>query len=182
MKAVAVVAHPDDCILFAYGIIQLMSKWSWSIAYLTYTRDSDRGQEIGDFWQRRNIETHWLGYVDDYRDIERGAVSFNTELAAADIQNLISAYDVVITHDANGDYGHPHHCFVNACVEGHHPAVITFSPFGQGNLHVALPDGLYTLDEIPQHASLGEFISPVNRHNKYHVPAALKSRYPDLNQ
>jgi hypothetical protein len=182
MKAIAMVAHPDDCILFAMGMIVHMPEWTWSIGYLTYTRDSDRGQEIGSFWQRRNIATHWLGYVDDYRDIERGAVSFDAELAAADIQSLITSYDVVITHDANGDYGHPHHCFVNACVEGHHPAVITFSPFGQGNLHVALPDGLYTLDEIPQHASLGDFISPVNRHNEYHVPVELKSQCPQLNQ
>jgi LmbE family N-acetylglucosaminyl deacetylase len=182
MKAIAIVAHPDDCILFAMGMIVHMPKWTWSIGYLTYTRDSDRGREIGSFWKRRNIATHWLGYVDDYRDIERGAVSFDADRAAADIQSLISAYDVVVTHDAHGDYGHPHHRFVNACVAGHHPAVITFSPFGKGNLHIALPAGLYTLDEIPQHATLGDFISPVNRHNEYHVPAVLKSQYPDLNQ
>ena len=182
MKAVAVVAHPDDCILFAYGIIQLMTEWSWTIAYLTYTRDSDRGQEIGAFWQRRNFETIWLGYVDDYHDIERDCVSFDAVTAARDIQKLISEYNVVVTHDRAGDYGHVHHRFVNACIEGHHPTVITFSPFGQGNLHVALPDGLYSLDEIPQHARLGEFISPNNRHNEYCVPESLKSRWAKLDQ
>jgi hypothetical protein len=182
MKAVAVVAHPDDCILFAYGIIQLMSEWSWSIAYLTYTRDSDRGQEISTFWKRRNIKTVWLGYTDDYHDIERNSVSFDAESAARDIRQLIAKYDVVVTHDCAGDYGHIHHRFVNACVEGHHPTIITFSPFGQGNLHVSLPDGLYSLDEIPQHASLGDFISPNNRHNEYCVPAELKSRWAKLNQ
>lgn len=182
MKAVAVVAHPDDCILFALGIIQLMKEWTWSIAYLTYTRDSDRGQEIGNFWQRRNIETVWLGYTDDYHDIERNNVSFDTESAAHDIQQLIKNYDIVVTHDCAGDYGHVHHRFVNACVEGHHPAVITFSAFGQGNLHVVLPNGLYTLDEIPQHATLGDFISPDNRRNEYCVPVALKSQWTELNQ
>jgi hypothetical protein len=174
MKAIAMVAHPDDCILFALGIIVHMPEWSWSIGYLTYTRDSDRGQEIGDFWQRRNIETHWLGYLDDYRDIERGTVSFDAAAAAQDVQKLISDYDVVVTHNAAGDSGHIHHRFVNTCVQNH-PTVITFSPFGQGNLHVALPNGLYTLDEIPQHAELGDFISPVNRQNEYCVPEHLKS-------
>jgi hypothetical protein len=182
MKAVVVVAHPDDCILFALGIIQLMKEWSWSIAYLTYTRDSDRGQEIGNFWQRRNIKTHWLGYTDDYHDIERGAVSFDSVAAAADIQCLIARYDVVVTHDANGDYGHVHHQFVNASIVDHHPCIITFTPFGQGNLHVTLPDGLYTLDEIPQHAALGDFINPDNRRNEYQVPLALKNQYPQMSQ
>lgn len=182
MKAVVVVAHPDDCILFAYGIVQLMPQWSWSIAYLTYTLDSERGQEIGSFWHRRNIKTHWLGYHDDYRDIERDCVSFDSVAAAQDIQQLIADYDVVVTHDAAGDYGHIHHRFVNNSIVGHHSCVVTFSQFGQGNLHVALPDNLYTLDEIPQHASLGDFISPNNRHNEYQVPAVLKSQYPQLNQ
>jgi hypothetical protein len=182
MKAVVVVAHPDDCILFALGIVQLMKEWSWTIAYLTYTRDSDRGQEIGNFWQRRNIETIWLGYTDDYRDIDRGQVSFDGAAAAADIQCVIARYDVVITHDANGDYGHVHHRFVNASIVDRHPNIITFSPFGQGNLHVSLPNGLYTLDEIPQHATLGDFINPDNRHNEYQVPLALKNQYPQMSQ
>lgn len=175
MRALAVVAHPDDCILFALGIIQRTPQWSWEIVYLTYDRDSERGQEIASFWERRGIATHWLGYNDDWHDIQRGEPSFDVDQACSDIAQLIRGYGVVVTHDANGDYGHPHHRFVHRCVAENHTTVITFSPFGKGNLYIELPDNLYSLDEIPQHASLGDFISPVNRRNEYQVPEHIKS-------
>jgi hypothetical protein len=47
MKAVVVVAHPDDCILFALGIIQLMKEWSWSIAYLATFGSVEISKHIG---------------------------------------------------------------------------------------------------------------------------------------
>jgi len=173
MKTLLMVAHPDDCILFGLGLIHHQPQWHWEIAYLTYTEQSERGQEISNFWHRRNIKTHWLGYVDDYRDIENNKISFDSVAAQDDIATLVQNYQAIVTHDANGDYGHLHHVFVHNCVTQHHTTVITFSPFGKGNLHVKLPDNLYTLDEIPQHASLGDFISPVNRKNEYQMPDNL---------
>jgi LmbE family N-acetylglucosaminyl deacetylase len=173
MKTLLMVAHPDDCILFGLGLIHHRPHWQWEIAYLTYTEHSERGQEISNFWHRRNIKTHWLGYVDDYRDIENNKISFDSVAAQADIATLVQNYQVVVTHDANGDYGHLHHVFVHNCVTHYHTNVVTFSPFGKGNLHIKLPDNLYQLDEIPQHASLGDFISPVNRQNEYQMPDHL---------
>lgn len=175
-QALVVVAHPDDCIIFALGIIHRCPDWQWEIAYLTYNPTTTRGQEISAFWRNRNISTHWLDYADDWRDIERGEPSFDTQQAARDIAKLVEDYDIVVTHDANGDYGHPHHRFVNQAACAAHDNIITFSPFGQGNLYIKLPDNLYSLSEIPEHyKSVGDFISPVNRQNEYHVPEHLKS-------
>ena len=177
MKPLVVVAHPDDCILFALGIIHQMPSWPWEIAYLTYDTNTKRGKEISDFWQKRNIPTHWMGYVDDWRDIEKGSPSFNTDEARDRIKALINNYNLIVTHDANGDYGHLHHQFVHQSVVAHHDTVITFSPFGQGNLYIELPDHLYSLSEIPEHATLGDFISPIGRRNEYLVPDHIKSLF-----
>lgn len=174
MKALLMVAHPDDCIIFGLGIIHHCLHWDWNIGYLTYCSTDPRGREISNFWQKRNIKTHWLGFKDDYRDIEAGAVSFDSAQAEADIADLVSQYQVVATHDPDGDYGHVHHQFVNRCVAKHHAKVIEFSKFGAGNLSVVLPDNLYTVDEIPIHYnSIGNFISPVGRCNEYCIPNNL---------
>jgi LmbE family N-acetylglucosaminyl deacetylase len=115
-----------------------------------------------------------MGYVDDYRDLENNTISFDSTSAENAIASLVQDYPVVVTHDAQGDYGHLHHVFVHNCVTKYHKNVITFSPFGQGNLTVLLPDDLYSTHEIPVHyASIGEFISPLNRKNEYRVPPYL---------
>jgi len=174
MKALLMVAHPDDCIIFGMGLIHYRPSWQWTIAYLTYTKLSTRGQEISNFWARRNINTVWLGFADNYRDIENNAISFDSVAAENQIAATVQDYTVVVTHDAAGDYGHIHHRFVNQCVNRFHKSVITFSPFGQGNLCVDMPDDLYTLDEIPiHHSSIGDFISPVGRKNEYRIPEHL---------
>lgn len=174
MKALLMVAHPDDCILFGYGLIHHRPQWRWTIAYLTYTQHSERGQEIAQFWQARNIETIWGGFSDDYRDIENHTISFDTTAAQQYIASTVQQHQVVVTHDAAGDYGHIHHVFVHQAVTASHNTVITFSPFGQGNLTVSLPDNLYSTHEIPVHyASIGQFISPIGRKNEYCVPPHL---------
>ena len=174
MKALMMVAHPDDCIIFGLGIIHHRRSWDWTIAYLTYTADSARGKEISKFWHKRNVKTHWMGFSDDYRDIENNKISFDCVAAELSIASLARDYFVVVTHDKHGDYGHLHHRFVNQCVTQHHGNVITFSPLNKGTVSIDVPDDLYSVDEIPIHyTSVGEFISPVGRKNEYCVPEHL---------
>lgn len=173
MTGLIMVAHPDDCIIFGLGMIHHRPTVQWNICYLTYTQDSDRGQEISAFWQRRNIPTIFLGHNDDWHDIENKTLSFDTDLAACQISKIVADYDFVITHDDKGDYGHPHHVFVNQCVRSARPDAIMFSPFGKGNLHMDLPDNLFSVSEIPLHyASVKNMLSPVGRMNEYLVPAS----------
>jgi LmbE family N-acetylglucosaminyl deacetylase len=37
MKALCLVAHPDDCVIFAYSYIYNHPEHNWTIGYLTYT-------------------------------------------------------------------------------------------------------------------------------------------------
>ena len=151
LKAVVMVAHPDDCVIFAYSFMHQYSELDWTVCYLTYTESDERGREFAEFWQQRGVATKFLGYVDDYRDIEAKEISFDTEAAAKDIKEAILNQDIVLTHDHNGDYGHLHHVFVNQTVCFNHTQVVCFAGLGQGNVKYTLDPGLYSLDELPLH-------------------------------
>ena len=62
----------------------------WTICYLTYDSDDYRGSELKKFWDKRKIKTKFLGYVDDWHDIENKRISFNEARAWIDIQEAIN--------------------------------------------------------------------------------------------
>lgn len=159
IKALCLVAHPDDCVIFGLSYIHNHPEMHWTIGYLTYTKSDPRGAELAAFWRKRNIDCVFLGFVDDYRDLETKTLSFDAESAAWDLQELADHYDLVLTHDEHGDYGHLHHVFVHNCVK-HHPRLITFARPGQGTSYT-VPSGTYSLDELPQH---GEIIAGFHSH------------------
>jgi hypothetical protein len=166
MKALCVVAHPDDCVIFAYSYIHNHPELDWTIGYLTYTATDDRGAELAAFWQRRGIPCVFLGYVDNYRDIAAGQISFDTVAARADLAALVEGYDLVLTHDEHGDYGHLHHVFVHDCVQ-HHGNLVTFAKLNEGTVTLTVPPGSYDLAELPQHQHIVASFFPngVHRNN-----------------
>lgn len=152
IKALCLVAHPDDCVIFGLSYIHNHPEMNWTIGYLTYTESDPRGAELAAFWRKRNINCVFLGFVDDYRDLETKTLSFDAESAAWNLQELADHYDLVLTHDEHGDYGHLHHVFVHNCVK-HHPRLITFARPGEGTTYT-VPPGTYSLDELPQHGEI----------------------------
>jgi LmbE family N-acetylglucosaminyl deacetylase len=168
MNALCIVAHPDDCVIFAYSYINAHPELKWTICYLTYCEWEPRAQEFKQFWERRNINIIFLGYTDDYRDIENKRISFNQEQARREIGNIVMNYDLILTHDAEGDYGHIHHVFVNQATE-HHPRRITFAGPGKGTVKYSIEPGTYSLDELPLHRDvIAEF--HINKHsNEYTI-------------
>jgi LmbE family N-acetylglucosaminyl deacetylase len=166
MNAIAMVAHPDDCVIFAYSYIYHHPEYAWTICYLTYTESDPRGQEFAEFWNRRNIATKFLGYVDDWHDIENKKISFDEVSARTDVQNLISQYDLVLTHDEQGDYGHLHHVFVNQATAGH-PNRITFAGPGRGTVKYTVAPGTYSLDELPMHQDIIVEFHKITHTNEY---------------
>jgi LmbE family N-acetylglucosaminyl deacetylase len=166
MKALCMVAHPDDCVIFGYSYIHNHPEYDWTIGYLTYTESDSRGAELAAFWRCRNIPTVFLGYVDDYRDLETGQLSFDAVQAEQDIQQLTQQYDLVLTHDEHGDYGHLHHVFVHRCVQNHQ-RLVTFAGVNSGNVRFSVPAGTYSLSELPGHRDVvsGFFPNGVHENN-----------------
>jgi len=116
LKAIAAVAHPDDCVIFAWPFIQKFKDWDWSIVYLTYDLKDDRAQEAATFWNLYDIKTKFLGFQDHYRDLEANELlTFDVGLAEESLTRNIRSADLILTHNEDGDYGHIHHKFVNEC-------------------------------------------------------------------
>ena len=154
MKALCLVAHPDDCVIFGMSYIHAHPEYAWTIGYLTYTEHDSRGAELKQFWQRRGIPCVFLGFEDDWHDQEQQ--QFNcwppTE-ARVKCATLAAGYDIVLTHDENGDYGHIHHQLVHRAVSWH-PRLITFAPVNQGTVTYTVPADTYSLDELPTHGHI----------------------------
>jgi len=169
----AVVAHPDDCIIFGYSFIHAHPTLDWTVCYLTYTADDYRGRELKAFWDRRNIKTKFLGYVDDWHDIENKKISFDEESAWIDIQFAIADQDIILTHDEAGDYGHLHHVFVNRAT-ANHPNRVMFAGPGKGTVRYTIPAGTYSLDELPQHGTIIAGFHSTEHANEYFIPDTVK--------
>lgn len=166
MKALCLVAHPDDCVIFAYSYIHNHPRLDWTIGYLTYTADSERGAELATFWQRRNIPCVFLGFVDDYQDQEKQQLlQWCSTDAMTKCAALAQQYDLVLTHDEHGDYGHIHHQVVHDAVKDHNN-LITFAKPGQGTTYV-VPLGTYSLDELPMHGDIVASFHSTEHRNSY---------------
>ena len=153
MKAICMVAHPDDCVIFGYSYIHNHLEHDWTIGYLTYTAQDPRGAELAAFWRKRGIDCVFLGFEDDWHDNEAGQLlKWSGPDAQTDCWNLCKDYELVLTHDQHGDYGHIHHCVVHDAVK-HHPRLITFARPGQGTTY-SIPSGTYGLYELPMHGSV----------------------------
>jgi hypothetical protein len=117
--------------------------------------------EMTAYWRRRNVSTVNLGFVDDYRDIENNRVSFDAEQAQREIANISSRYDLILTHNADGDYGHIHHMFVNSAVQSLQKPKVYFANYQQQTMecHAVTEIGL---DELPLHRSVVEGFQNIN--------------------
>jgi hypothetical protein len=170
MRALTMVAHPDDCVIFAYGFMQAYQQFEWTVAYLTYTSNDCRGKEFTEFWQRRGVNTVFFGYYDTYQDLLNNQLSFDTQSATQDICKLIQQYDLVVTHNQLGDCNnHPHHRFVHQVVTTNHDFVICFADKGQGNVKYCVVPGSYSLEEIPQHKDVVQGIHKDTHENEYMI-------------
>jgi hypothetical protein len=164
MKAVCVVAHPDDCIIFGLGFILAHPEYDWHIVYLTYRINTARGKEMFDFWSRRGVTVDFLGFSDNKKDMLLNKLSFDPVMACNFIQNEIESADLVLTHGETGEYGHIHHKFVHDCCS-HHLHLVTFATEGE---HYTVPPESYSLKELPKHArSIAMFVDPDNHINYY---------------
>ena len=168
------VAHPDDCVIFAYSFMHAHPEIEWTVCYLTYTGTDYRGSEFAEFWQQRGVATRFLEYVDDWHDIENKKISFDTEAAEKSIATVIKDYDLVLTHDHQGDYGHLHHVFVNRVVCTHHSYVVCFAGPGRGNVKYSIEPGVYSLDEFPVHRDVVAGFHQHSHTNEYTLSERVK--------
>ena len=117
MKALALVAHPDDCLIFGHHFITSNPKFKWKIIYLTHTVDHNRFAEMLYYWNSKGIPAATLGFIDDWYAVNKGKLGFKKSDAVAAIKKATEGYDLLLTHNFKGEYGHPHHLLINKAVE-----------------------------------------------------------------
>ena len=106
MKALCLVAHPDDCVIFGWGFLRQYSNWDWTIAYLTYEEDHPRARELSEFWIKRNVSTVFGGANDSFMAVGNGNLGFDATEYTDWINNIIQDYDIILTHNHLGEYDH----------------------------------------------------------------------------
>ena len=137
ISACVVVAHPDDCVIFAWPLIKMAPSFKWTIIYLTYDESHIRAKEVQYNWGEENIETKFCGLEDHYRDNEAGKlITWNPSEASDKLVAQCLGYDLIVTHGAKGEYGHIHHKFVHDVMETIDTPKIYFEDQDQANLIV----------------------------------------------
>ncbi len=117
LKAYAVVAHPDDCLIYAKCLIDNYITFDWTIVYLTYNNTDLRAVEVSNYWLSRDIKTQFLGFFDMYHDLETEKLNYwHKDDAIFKIQQACKQADVILTHNKFGEYGHIHHKVVHEAV------------------------------------------------------------------
>lgn len=98
-----VVAHPDDEIIF--GGAQLVKEYGWKVVCATNLKEPIRSAEFFGVMKKSACLYEMWDYLD------RSDVIFPQEKLEADLRRVLSerCYKTIVTHAANGEYGHPHH-------------------------------------------------------------------------
>lgn len=117
MRGLVLVAHPDDETLFAGAAMLARPDVEWEVLCLTYTDFHERGQELAEALQalrhlKVDVRGGCLGMADDgWPPTPRW---YSVALSVVHTATAGQIWDVVLTHSAKGEYGHPHHIAVNS--------------------------------------------------------------------
>lgn len=108
MKAAAIiVAHPDDEIIWCGGLILQNPTWDWTVLSLCRGSDGDRARRFAAVCNLLDV----TGYIDDVDDSEPLAdIHPSRDIGRPIVTHLGEMrFDLVVTHGANGEYGHLRH-------------------------------------------------------------------------
>jgi len=171
---VALVAHPDDCVIFAWPFIEAHPTFEWVIVYMTYRVDEPRAQEVKAYWDKRNIVTAFMGHRDDYLDQQTGKFNFwDPGLVGEHVRTNVEVHNpaLILTHNEDGDYGHIHHMFVHQIANSIGKPKVYFASTFNYNTEYVVIDPVAT-EELPLHKEVIEGFQDRNRGRYIVTPEA----------
>jgi LmbE family N-acetylglucosaminyl deacetylase len=113
-RAIAIVAHPDDEIIFMGGTIMKNPQIDWTVFSLCRQSDKDRGPKFWRVCKKNKVK----GIITDLEDEAKMSIKQSLPIIEKLIKNKVSKahFDYIFTHGANGEYGHPRHIGVHQAV------------------------------------------------------------------
>lgn len=113
VKALVIVAHPDDESIWMGGYILKHPKWNWTIFSLCRAEDEDRAPKF------MKVCRHYgaRGIISDLDDEILQPLD-EDELISKIKENIWSEkFDYIFTHGNNGEYGHLRHMEIHKAVK-----------------------------------------------------------------
>lgn len=144
-QKVMIVAHPDDETLWGSSALY---HDKYLVVCITCGERKDRVKEFEKVMLLTNDDYIMLGYPDLVKG-KKSDWSKEWDAINRDIQTILNAknWDVIVTHNPDGEYGHIHHKMTNKIVTSHadHDRLTYFGRFYWGK--IPNKDTLYRLTE-----------------------------------
>ncbi|MFW6158657.1 MAG: PIG-L deacetylase family protein [Planctomycetota bacterium] len=114
MRAAVVVAHPDDEVIWAGGLILRHADWDWTVVALCRGDDADRRPKFDRVCRMLGV----AGFISGLDDSDPLApIDAEREIGGRTLEHLAADdWDLCLTHGRNGEYGHERHRQAHAVV------------------------------------------------------------------
>lgn len=167
---VVVVAHPDDEVLFASGIILRHWHRQWTVICCSVPRrDPIRAWKFFESCRRLNVRGQLLPVAESEP---------NEPLTGLELLGMLEPYDFIVSHNEHGEYGHFHHMqvhhYVASVVGTRDFATFGYSKEGLGKEQIALNDFEFRQKTDALHAY--DHVLPYGEHD-WPKWRALEHRY-----
>jgi len=118
VKAIVIVAHPDDETIWCGGTVLMHPDWNWTVLSLCRKDDKDRAPKFKKVCRRLKARNAMSDLEDEHPERKLKSLEEVKERILAMIKKLRcgTSFDKLFTHGSNGEYDHNRHKEVHRAI------------------------------------------------------------------